>query len=109
MYHGTTKKNAQSIKANGFKQSADGMLGRGVYLSRDLKKASRYPINHPESDRAVLKVKVDVGKVIAINRKGHPMQKSWHDKGYDTAWVPPDGEEWFGGGLCLGSQPNQGY
>ncbi|XP_018540196.1 grass carp reovirus (GCRV)-induced gene 2e [Lates calcarifer] len=90
MYHGTTKKNAQSIKANGFQQSTGGMLGRGVYLSRDLKKASRYPIGHPESDRAVVKVKVEVGKVIAINRQGHPLQRSWHDKGYDTAWVPPN-------------------
>uniref|UniRef100_A0A4W6DZ60 PARP catalytic domain-containing protein n=1 Tax=Lates calcarifer TaxID=8187 RepID=A0A4W6DZ60_LATCA len=90
MYHGTTKKNARSILASGFKQSADGMLGRGVYLSRDLKKASRYPINHPESDRAVVKVVVNVGRVKRIDRQHHPLQKTWHDHGYDTAWVPPN-------------------
>uniref|UniRef100_A0A8P4GGS5 PARP catalytic domain-containing protein n=1 Tax=Dicentrarchus labrax TaxID=13489 RepID=A0A8P4GGS5_DICLA len=89
MYHGTTRQNAQSIKASGFRQSADGMLGRGVYLSRDLEKASHYPIDHPESDRVVIKVQVNVGKVITIKRQGHPLQKTWHDHGYDTAWVPP--------------------
>merc|ERR1712035_11778 len=90
MYHGTTRRNAQNILAFGFQQSADGMLGRGVYLSRDLQKASAYPIRHPESDRVVIKVEVDVGKVIAINYQGHPYQKIWHDYGYDTAWVPPN-------------------
>ncbi|XP_036944493.1 grass carp reovirus (GCRV)-induced gene 2e [Acanthopagrus latus] len=90
MYHGTTKGNAETIRRSGFRQSADGMLGRGVYLSRDLQKASRYPIDHPESDRAVIKVLVSVGKVIAINRQNHPHQKTWHNYGYDTAWVPPN-------------------
>ncbi|KAM9345993.1 uncharacterized protein ABDE67_012596 [Symphorus nematophorus] len=89
MYHGTTRKSAQTIVATGFHQSEDGMLGRGVYLSRDLQKASRYPIRHPESDKVVIKVMVNVGKVIAIKYQGHPRQKTWHDHGYDTAWVPP--------------------
>ncbi|XP_044038531.1 uncharacterized protein LOC122869497 [Siniperca chuatsi] len=93
MYHGTTRQSAQSILATGFRQSADGMLGPGVYLSRDLQKASRYPINHPEYDKVVIRVEVNVGKVIAINRQGHPRQKTWHDSRYgnvyDTAWVPP--------------------
>uniref|UniRef100_A0A671XM07 Poly [ADP-ribose] polymerase n=1 Tax=Sparus aurata TaxID=8175 RepID=A0A671XM07_SPAAU len=90
MYHGTTRQNAQAIMRSGFRQSAGGMLGRGVYLSRDLQKASRYPISHPESDRAVIKVVVSVGRVIAINRQYHPYQKTWHNYGYDTAWVPPN-------------------
>nr|XP_046272405.1 uncharacterized protein LOC124073897 [Scatophagus argus] len=89
MYHGTTRQNAKAILACGFRQSADGMLGRGVYLSRDLQKASRYPIDHPEHDKVVIKVQVNVGKVIAINYQGHPLQKTWHEHGYDTAWVPP--------------------
>ncbi|TWW70381.1 hypothetical protein D4764_18G0011870 [Takifugu flavidus] len=89
MYHGTTRQQARSIQAGGFRQSPDGMLGRGVYLSRDLAKARRYPIDHPENDKAVIKVRVNVGKVIAINYQGHPRQKTWHDYGYDTAWVPP--------------------
>ncbi|GAA6222121.1 uncharacterized protein LOC108888610 [Lates japonicus] len=90
MYHGTTRSNAQSILDNGFCQSRGGMLGRGVYLSRDLQKASRYPLHHPESDRVVVKVVVNVGRVIAINYQGHPLQKTWHNHGYNTAWVPPN-------------------
>ncbi|CAN9505046.1 unnamed protein product [Ophioblennius macclurei] len=90
MYHGTTSRNACLIQQYGFQQSSDGMLGRGVYLSRDLDKASRYPIDHPEYDRVVIKVKVNVGNVIAINYQNHPSQKTWHDQGYDTAWVPPN-------------------
>ncbi|XP_072299924.1 uncharacterized protein [Eucyclogobius newberryi] len=91
MYHGTSSASARTIKsANRFNQSPDGMLGRGVYLSRDLQKASRYPIGHPEHDRVVIRVLVDVGKVIVINRQNHPDQKTWHNKGFDTAWVPPN-------------------
>ncbi|XP_071764774.2 uncharacterized protein LOC139919082 [Centroberyx gerrardi] len=94
MYHGTSKHSARLIQANGFKQSQGGMLGPGVYLSRDLDKASRYPIELPVSERAVIKVKVNVGKVIAINKQGHSRQKTWHDPRYgevfDTAWVPPN-------------------
>lgn len=89
MYHGTTTGNALHIQNNGFHQSPDGMLGQGVYLSRDLAKARRYPIGHPENDKAVIKVRVNVGNVIAINYQGHPCQKTWHNYGYDTAWVPP--------------------
>ncbi|CAB1413528.1 unnamed protein product [Pleuronectes platessa] len=90
MYHGTTRACAEDIQKSGFQQSSDGMLGRGVYLSRDLQKASRYPIDHPEYDKVVIKVKVRVGKVIAINHQNHQFQKTWHNHGYDTAWVPPD-------------------
>uniref|UniRef100_A0A8C5A2L6 PARP catalytic domain-containing protein n=1 Tax=Gadus morhua TaxID=8049 RepID=A0A8C5A2L6_GADMO len=67
----------------GFRQSAGGMLGRGVYLSRDMNKARAYPIDP--------KVNVNVGNVIAINRQGHPRQNNWHDSGYgeeDCVWDP---------------------
>ncbi|KAJ3601002.1 hypothetical protein NHX12_031975 [Muraenolepis orangiensis] len=94
MYHGTTRDIADVIMREGFRQSKDGMLGRGVYLSRDLNKASRYPIDLPEAQRVVLMVEVNVGKVIAINYQGHPLQKNWHDgrygKVFDTAWCPPN-------------------
>ncbi|KAL6102415.1 uncharacterized protein ACO6RY_02028 [Pungitius sinensis] len=94
MYHGTTRAAAQSILKSGFRQSREGMLGAGVYLSRDLQKASRYPIDHPEADRVVIKVTVNVGKVIRIHYQGHPRQKNWHDRRsgpvFDTAWVPPN-------------------
>ncbi|XP_073791448.1 grass carp reovirus (GCRV)-induced gene 2l [Danio rerio] len=94
MYHGTTRAAADQIKKQGFCQSKDGMLGRGVYLSRDLQKASKYPLNLPEEQRVVLRVRVNVGKVIVINHQHHPRQKNWHDQKYglvyDTAWCPPN-------------------
>ncbi|KAK3523518.1 hypothetical protein QTP70_001887 [Hemibagrus guttatus] len=90
MYHGTSAEAAEQIKRTGFRQSADGMLGRGVYLSRDLNKASRYPLGLPEWQRVVIRVRVNVGRVKKIDYQGHPMQKTWHDHGYDTAWCPPN-------------------
>ncbi|KAK9955398.1 hypothetical protein ABG768_015280 [Culter alburnus] len=90
MYHGTSMENEQQIVMYGFLRSDKGMLGPGVYLSRDLQKASRYPLDLPESQRVVLRVKVDVGKVIKIDYKRHPLQETWHDHGYDTAWCPPN-------------------
>ncbi|XP_018429645.1 PREDICTED: uncharacterized protein LOC108802274 [Nanorana parkeri] len=88
MYHGTTFSAAVSIIKNGFEQSPDGMLGAGVYVSRDEVKARRYPLKNQE-DQVVLKLRVNVGKVIKIDRQNHRLQKTWHDYGYDTAWVPP--------------------
>lgn len=90
MYHGSLVDLARSIITNGFKPSADGMLGQGVYISRDMKKAQRYPLNKAAKDKVVLILNVDVGKVKKIDQDNHPMQKSWHSQGYDTAWVPPN-------------------
>ncbi|KAG5844565.1 hypothetical protein ANANG_G00163850, partial [Anguilla anguilla] len=94
MYHGTTREAAESIMRFGFCPSKDGMLGRGVYVSRDPQKASRYPLNVHPANRLVLELQVDVGKVKRIDRQGHPLQKTWHDAGYDTAWVPPNVAWW---------------
>nr|ADZ76342.1 Gig2-like protein CauD [Carassius auratus] len=90
MYHGTSRHAAQQIMSRGFRPSQGGMLGRGVYLSRDLNKASRYPLHLPEHERAVIRVMVNVGRVKKIDHQGHPLQKTWHDQGYDTAWCPPN-------------------
>ncbi|RXN31536.1 Gig2 [Labeo rohita] len=84
MYHRTTARAAEQIKIHGFRPSADDMLGRGVYLSRDLNKASRYPLDKPH-ERAVIRVMVNVGRVKKIDYQGHPLQKTWHDHGYNTA------------------------
>uniref|UniRef100_A0A3Q3EPH9 PARP catalytic domain-containing protein n=1 Tax=Labrus bergylta TaxID=56723 RepID=A0A3Q3EPH9_9LABR len=89
MYHGTTSQAARSIMATGFQQSAGGMLGPGVYLSRVLDKASRYPIKHPEHDRVVIKVVVNVGRVIAINYQGHPRQKTGTTTDTARCLTPP--------------------
>ncbi|XP_045569219.1 glutamic acid-rich protein [Salmo salar] len=90
MYHGTSWWAAQTIMTKGFYPSNRGMLGQGVYLSRDLEKASRYPLDLTEHQKVVIKVKVNVGKVKKIYCQGHPLQKTWHDEGYDSAWVPPN-------------------
>uniref|UniRef100_A0A0E9XWH0 PARP catalytic domain-containing protein n=1 Tax=Anguilla anguilla TaxID=7936 RepID=A0A0E9XWH0_ANGAN len=91
MYHGTSKEAAAQIMATGFRQSNVGMFGQGVYVSRDLQKASRYPLELLEHERVVLKLKVRVGKVKKIDYQGHSMQKTWHTvHGYDTAWCPPN-------------------
>uniref|UniRef100_A0A3P9NDW1 Grass carp reovirus (GCRV)-induced gene 2p n=1 Tax=Poecilia reticulata TaxID=8081 RepID=A0A3P9NDW1_POERE len=90
MYHGTTVANARLIIANGFQQSTKGMLGNGVYVSRDRKKAERYPLNINAADRVVLKLHVRVGRVKRIDKDNHPMQYTWSTQGYDTAWVPPN-------------------
>jgi len=83
MYHGTSEQNARQVERSGFRPSTDGMLGRGVYLSRDLRKAQAYGC-------VILKCRVAVGKVKIINHQDHPLQKSWAQNGYDTAWVPPN-------------------
>lgn len=90
MYHGTSVANARLIIASGFKQSPNGMLGNGVYVSRDRKKAERYPLNNSPSDRVVLELHVRVGRVKRIDMDNHPMQYTWNSQGYDTAWVPPN-------------------
>ncbi|KAG7329775.1 hypothetical protein KOW79_005997 [Hemibagrus wyckioides] len=90
MYHGTTWANAMKIQSEGFTPSLDGMLGRGVYLSRDYRKASRYPLQGRHQRLAVIKVNVQVGLVKRIHYQGHPLQKTWRQHGYDTAWVPPN-------------------
>lgn len=90
MYHGTSLANARLIIINGFQQSSNGMLGKGVYVSRDRKKAERYPLNSPVTDRVALELRVRVGRVKRIDKDNHPMQKTWNTQGYDTAWVPPN-------------------
>ncbi|TNN42823.1 hypothetical protein EYF80_046992 [Liparis tanakae] len=89
MYHGTSVANARLIIASGFRQSPGGMLGKGVYVTRDKKKAERYPLKNASSDRVVLELRVHVGRVKRIDKDNHPMQYTWSAQGYDTAWVPP--------------------
>ncbi|KAM6930701.1 GCRV-induced gene 2p [Xenentodon cancila] len=90
MFHGTSIASARLIIANGFKQSSGGMLGKGVYVSRDRKKAANYPLRSNPFDRVILELHVRVGRVKRINKDNHPLQFSWNTQGYDTAWVPPN-------------------
>lgn len=89
MYHGTHLKNAETIIRNGLVPSKDGLLGPGIYVSRNIDKAKCYPPNTDKNDKVVFKLKVRVGKVKKIDCDHHPLQKSWHQNGYDCAWVPP--------------------
>ena len=47
MYHGTRPEAALEIERYGFCRAKDGMLGEGVYLSRDVTKASYCPLRRP--------------------------------------------------------------
>ncbi|XP_066517058.1 grass carp reovirus (GCRV)-induced gene 2o [Hoplias malabaricus] len=89
MYHGTHIDHAKAIITRGFKPSTDGLLGKGVYVSRNMKKAKCYPLKTDKTKQVVFKLKVNVGKVKKIDRDNHPLQKSWHQNGYDCAWIPP--------------------
>ncbi|KAJ1189348.1 hypothetical protein NDU88_006096 [Pleurodeles waltl] len=88
MYYGTTIDAAASILQNGFRQSEDGTLGRGVYVSRDIEKARRAAFGN-EHLHVVLKLRINVGKAKKIDQCEHPLQKTWHDHGYDSAWILP--------------------
>lgn len=96
MYHGTSVASARIIITSGFKQSAGGTLGQGVYVSRDINKASAYPL-FSITDKVVLKLRVRVGRVKRIDLNNRQFQQTWHSHGYDTAWLPPNSG--FGSGL----------
>lgn len=87
MYHGTSVNAAYSIINEGFRVSANGMLGRGVYVTKSVGKASRYPLNEI-NQKVVLELSVKVGKVKRIDHQDHPLRLTWHSHGYDCAWVP---------------------
>nr|XP_015193224.1 PREDICTED: uncharacterized protein LOC102691376 [Lepisosteus oculatus] len=89
MYHGTHLAHAKAIVRAGFRRSGDGLLGAGVYVSRNIEKAKCYPLGAGRQDKVVFKLKVRVGRVKKIDRDDHPLQKTWHQQGYDSAWVPP--------------------
>lgn len=85
MYHGTTHEAAVAIlRTRRFELSDKGLLGVGVYVSRDVRKAMRY-------GPCVVECAVFQGKTVVIRERHHPLQKCWHKaKGYDSAWIPPD-------------------
>lgn len=90
MYHGTYLANAKAIISHGFQASKDGLLGRGVYVSRNIDKAKCYPLKTDKNKAVVFKLKVRVGKVKKIDSDNSALQKQWHQNGYDSAWIPPN-------------------
>ena len=97
MYHGTHHDYADRIQSHGFTPSTGGMLGPGVYCSRDPNKAYNYGPGKHGDNGVILKLLVTVGKVHAI-RQASQRNGSWqHETNADTAWVvpgvQPSGEE----------------
>lgn len=90
MFHGTSVASARLIIANGFQPSTYGTLGSGVYVSRDMNKASHYPWNISPSDHVIFELRVRVGRVKRIDQSNHPLQCTWSTQGYNTAWIPPN-------------------
>ena len=85
MFHGTSDRCAKIIEREGFKPSTSGMLGPGVYCSRDLRKARHY-------GTVVFLLHVRLGRVLKIATKDHPLRLIWQTPIgglYDCAWVPP--------------------
>ena len=62
-------------------------MGVGVYLTRNEKKAEFYK---ETKWGVVIKVRVRLGKMIVIDRQGHPMQKIWQRYEYDSAFARND-------------------
>lgn len=72
-----------SIRSQGFRGSTAGMLGGGVYISRDLNKVWGYG----GAEGAICELQVSVGRIQVIDRQHHPKQKVWRSEA-DTAYVP---------------------
>ena len=89
MYHGTSNLRAAKIRQEGFRQSEDGLLGKGVYLTRHMKHAMDFAytachdIEHAMPE--ILRCEVKVGTNIQIFHCGDEKRKTWHFFGYDTA------------------------
>lgn len=92
MYHGTTEASARLIIESGFQPSAGGLLGKGVYVTRDVLKACNYPKNSRPADKVVLKLRVRLGKCKEIRSDSDPLLTTWSDNGFHSAWVPPDAQ-----------------
>ena len=80
MYHATKASNVSSILSDGFKPSTGGMLGPGLYLSRDIDKTRAY-------GDVCLKVLAYTGKTRKMDSADN--SGSWRDT-YDSAFLPPN-------------------
>ena len=83
MFHGTKPKNVASILRNGFNPSnPHNMLGLGIYVSKDVRKAAPY-------GSVTLKLLVYTGNVRKITSQGDAHRKKWRDE-HGSGWVPRD-------------------
>ena len=83
MFHGTKPKNVASILRNGFNPSGPHkMLGSGIYVSKDVRKAAPY-------GSVTLKLLVYTGNVRKITSQRDPSRTSWRND-HGSGWVPRD-------------------
>ena len=80
MYHATKRHNVPSILRDGFNPSTAGMLGPGLYLSRDIDKTRSY-------GDVCFKVLVYTGKTRMMDSADN--SGSWRAT-YDSAYLPPN-------------------
>ena len=83
-WHGTDFDSAMNIKVDGFKVSIDGLLGKGVYISRDITKAMEFAKSKLRP--TLIKLKVKNGKIINIGEH-QDFKKRWHSD-FDIAYIP---------------------
>ena len=111
MFHGTSWRNWQIIKRQGFRRSegASG-LGVGVYLTRNERKAEFYK---ETKWGVIVKVRVRLGKIVVIDRQGHPLQKSWQLAKVRIAlrlsFCTCRGDRSKRRKLCIGSKPHHDF
>ena len=80
MYHATKASNVKSILTNGFRESTQGMLGPGLYVSRDIDKTRAY-------GGVCFKLLVYTGKTTLVTKPDS--SGSWRSE-YDSAYLPPN-------------------
>ena len=100
LYHGTQKSTADWIQLWGFKASADGMFGPGVYTTGSWEKAKWFAQNRSQgsiwdSQAVILELDVDVGKCKTHDAGGCEGRhrrgctcKAWINEDYDSQYVP---------------------
>ena len=79
MYHATDRGNVKSILDNGFRPSVGGMLGPGLYLSRDINKTRNY-------GDVCFKLLVYTGRTKRMDSADNG--GSWRESN-DSAYLPP--------------------
>ena len=80
MYHATKSHNVASILKNGLKPSTGGLLGPGIYVSRDINKTRAY-------GGVCFKLLVYTGKTVTVDAADN--QGSWRSS-FDSAYLPPN-------------------
>ena len=90
-YHGTAASNVESILANGLRESEKGMFGKGVYVSRDIRKTFWYTEDKKDGKGpgACFKLLVYTGKTKTMTEVDN--LGSWRSE-FDSAYLPPNND-----------------